>query len=109
MHPLAVGVADDIVCHGPVGGRVVVTRPVAEARPLVQRLRHPLSLCVCRQRAAQLLAGITTVSKDVTQPRRERTDPGDHGAVAILDVGGMNLQPDQVAGPCRSRYGAFGL
>lgn len=44
-------------------------------------------------RTAQLVAGITAVSKNMPQPWIERTDRGEDtdGAVAILDVGRVNL------------------
>ena len=51
------------------------------------------------QRIAKLVAGIAAIGEDMTQPRIERAaiDDRTDGAVAILDVGGVNLQADQMA------------
>ena len=54
----------------------------------------------CSHRAAQLLAGIASVGKNMAQPGIERTDRCEDadGTVTILDVGRVNLQADQMAG-----------
>ena len=53
--------------------------------------------------ALELFAGIAAVGKEMTQPWIELADRGEDadGAVAILDVGLVHLQTDQVA--CRYR------
>jgi len=50
-------------------------------------------------RFAQLVASIAPIGKDMAQPRVERPDGGQHlhGAIPVLDVGGVNAQPDQMA------------
>jgi len=51
------------------------------------------------QRRAQLVAGVAAVGKDVPQPGLERASARQNadGAVAILDIGGVNLHADQMA------------
>src|SRR5665213_2992391 len=47
----------------------------------------------------QLVAGIAAIGEDMAQPGIEISNRGEDadGAIAILNVGGMDLQPDQVA------------
>jgi hypothetical protein len=51
------------------------------------------------QRLAQFLAGIAASGEDMAQPWRERADRSEHapGTIAILNVGLMHDQPDQIA------------
>lgn len=51
------------------------------------------------QRLAQFLAGIATIGEDMAQPWIERADRSEHarGTIAILNVGLMHQQPDQIA------------
>lgn len=51
------------------------------------------------ERISQLVAGITCVGEEVAQPRIEGADGGEHAgrAVAILDVGRMHHDADEVA------------
>ena len=52
-----------------------------------------------RQFQPQLVAGIAAIGEDVAQPGTQMPDRGEdaHRTIAVLDVGGMDLQPDQVA------------
>lgn len=51
------------------------------------------------ERAAQFLSGISSIGKDMTQPREAAADRRQHadGAVRILDIGGMDENEDQKA------------
>ena len=51
------------------------------------------------ERVLQLVAGVAAIGEDVAQPRIERADGGEHGgrAVAVLDVGRMHHDADEVA------------
>src|ERR1017187_1579801 len=51
------------------------------------------------QRAAQFGAGVTAIGEDVTQPRIQKADRGEHkrAAVAVLDVSRVHNKPDHVA------------
>ena len=51
------------------------------------------------QRLAQFLAGIAAIGEDMAQPWIERADRSEHarGTIAILNVGLMHDQPDQIA------------
>ena len=51
------------------------------------------------QRLAQLLASIAAIGEDKAQPRVERADRSEHtrGTIAILNVGLVHDQPDQIA------------
>ncbi len=51
------------------------------------------------QRLAQFLAGIAAIGEDKAQPWVERADRSEHarGTIAILNVGLMHNQPDQIA------------
>src|SRR5215217_6774489 len=48
---------------------------------------------------AQLGSRIAAIGKDMAQPGIESADGGEHlhRAIAVLDIGGMNAQPDQMA------------
>jgi hypothetical protein len=56
-------------------------------------------LTECGHGAAQLVAGITAIGENVAQSGIERSDQGQDidGAVAVLDIGGMDLQADKVS------------
>jgi len=49
------------------------------------------------ERAAQLRPGVSAIGEDVAQLRIGVSDRGEHGgrAIAILDIGGVDGQPDQ--------------
>lgn len=55
------------------------------------------------ERAAQFLSGISSIGKDMTQPREAAADRRQHidGAVTILDIGGMDEDEDQQSRRCR--------
>lgn len=56
-------------------------------------------LPVLAQCLAELVAGIAAIGKDVTQPGIKRANgrQDTDGAVAVLDIGGMNLQTHKMA------------
>src|SRR5215475_4133461 len=61
-------------------------------------LNHPVAWL--GKPLAQLLAGIAAIGEDVTQPRKKRADQGQqaHRSVAILNVGSVYLQAQQMTG-----------
>jgi hypothetical protein len=64
--------------------------------PLMPMTRSSTELA---ERVAQLVAGKGSVGEQMTQPRIEPAHEGDHaeGSVAVLDVGSMHAQADQMA------------
>ena len=99
------------------GGFEVLGEPAAAAKPGEGALDHPAAgkqfkplgdvgplddldgpFSNLGQGVTQFVAGIAAIGEDVPQPRIERTDRGQDidRTVAILDVGGMDQQPDEI-------------
>jgi hypothetical protein len=62
-----------------------------------------------RQFQPQLVAGIAAIGEDMAQPGIEISDRGEDadGTIAILNVGGMDLQPHTVDVRTKIRYGLY--
>jgi hypothetical protein len=112
-------VGDEDPCDGASDRRLeVLSRPAAAAEPSECPLDRPATgqhfkadgllrtlddldgpSSDFAQYIAELIAGIAAVGKNVTQPGIKRANGGReaNGSIAILDIGRVNLQADQMA------------